>query len=630
MEKVRIQDDLFNYVNGEWIEQAIIPDDQPSVGGFADLADAVEKNLMADLDNMNDNNNYPNTHLENACKLYKKALNVKKRNKDGIKPALKMLKKIDGLKDIADFNKKAADLIINGFVMPFEIETNPDMKDTKHSILYIQGPSTLLPDTTMYKDENRKNMMLGLVKNMFNEVLAKTNLSQEEINKYIEDTLYFDSIVATLVKSREEWSEYTKMYNIYSINKVVKQLKPVNFKKILKKLGVENITKMSVADPRFLAGFNTLFNEENFVAFKHWCYVRSLIKVAPYLSEDLRFASGIFQRALTGSKVMTPIAKYAYRTAMSCYSEPIGIYYGDKYFGQEAKKDVISMVKEIVETYKRRIKENNFLEASTKEKAIKKLGTMNLKMGYPDKAEEIYDKFIIDDKESLFEAIARISRIRKEENLAKLNKDVDPSEWAMPGCLVNACYNPFVNDITFPAAILQAPFYSVKQTRSQNLGGIGAVIGHEISHAFDNNGAKFDEFGNLFDWWTKKDLKNFEVKTKAMIDQFDGIELPAGKVNASFIVSENIADNGGVAVSLDIMSRTKDANYVEYFTNWAKVWCIKQKPEFEKLKLVVDVHGPAILRTNMPPRNFAEWYSTFGVTNKDKMYIEPKKRVVIW
>ena len=207
---------------------------------------------------------------------------------------------------------------------------------------------------------------------------------------------------------------------------------------------------------------------------------------------------------------------------------------------------------------------------------------------------------------------------------------VDKSKWVMPGHMVNACFNPTCNDITFPAAILQPPFYSIKQTRSENLGGIGAVIGHEISHAFDNNGAKTDEFGNLNNWWTKEDFKNFTKKTKLMIKQFDGIELPWGTVNGSFIVSENIADNGGMAVTLDIMSRMEKANYEEYFTNWAKVWCVKAKPEYQQLLLNLDVHGPNILRTNMPPTNFPEWYETYKVKKTDKMYIAPTKRVIIW
>ena len=251
-------------------------------------------------------------------------------------------------------------------------------------------------------------------------------------------------------------------------------------------------------------------------------------------------------------------------------------------------------------------------------------------MGYPDKVQDIYAKLIFNENDSLFDIVRSLGQIRLLESLSKLNEPTNPEKWQMPGHMENACYDPFVNDITFPAAILQPPFYSIKQTRSENLGGIGAVIGHEISHAFDSNGAKCDENGNINNWWTKLDERKFKSKVNAMIKQFDDIELPWGKVNGKFIVSENMADNGGMAVTLEIMSKTEGASYEEYFTNWAKVWCIKAKPEYLQLLLNLDVHGPSILRANMPPRNFPEWYSTFKVKKTDKMYIAPSKRVVIW
>ena len=385
-----------------------------------------------------------------------------------------------------------------------------------------------------------------------------------------------------------------------------------------------------VADPRFLDGFKTLFNEENFAKFIHWSYVNFLLQRGQFLSEQLRDICGAFSRALSGIAKPTDPIKNAYRLASNCFDQPVGIYYGVKYFGEEAKKDVVEMVKEIIETYKLRVKNSDILCDATKEKAILKLSTMKIKMGYPDKADPIYDQFVVNKKDSLYKNISNIYKVRFFDKLSKLNQPVDKTKWLMPGHMVNACYDPTSNDITFPAAILQAPFYSIKQTRSENLGGIGAVIGHEISHAFDNNGAKMDENGNINNWWTKEDFKKFEKKTKLMIEQFEGIELPWGKVNSALIVSENIADNGGMAVTLNIMKNMKDANYEEYFLNWARVWCQKAKPEFQTLLLTVDVHGPVLLRTNMPPRNFQEWYDTFDVKKTDQMYIEPKKRLIIW
>lgn len=632
MPKVRIQDDLFNYVNGEWIENAVIPDDKPTAGGFADLGVEVEENLMRDFREMCEKNEYPNDYLKRACDAYKALMNTKKRNKEGIKPALKYLSKFSKINNISQFNRNLKDLVLSNFTLPFRVYCEIDMKNTSRYCISVQGPDTILPDTTYYKEERaqQKAAILGLWANMAQAVLAKTKLTPEEQQQYLADTLKFDEIISTLVKSSEEWSEYTKAYNPTKVRKVCSLLKPVKFKKLLQDLIGEVPETIIVAEPRFLQGFSKLFNEENFILYKHWAYVRELLDLTKFLSEELREIGGSYRRALQGIAKMANVEKFSYQMASALFSEPVGLYYGEKYFGEEAKKDVIEMVHQIIDKYKERVANSPVLSQPTRDKAILKLNTMVIKMGYPDKVEEIYDKLVFNPEDSAMNIALALTRIRIEDSYLHYKETPRRDKWAMPGHMVNACYNPMTNDITFPAAILQAPFYSIKQTRSQNLGGIGAVIGHEISHAFDNNGANCDENGNLNNWWTKEDHKRFKKSTNDMIKQFDGIELPWGRVNGALIVSENIADNGGMAVTLNIMKDTPNANYEEYFINWAKVWCMKAKPEYQALLLNVDVHAPAILRANMQPRNFPEWYETFKVTKKDQMYIAPNKRIVVW
>ena len=476
----------------------------------------------------------------------------------------------------------------------------------------------------------QKEMILGMWTNIAKMIIAKTDLTEEQQAKYIEDTLAFDAVLGSLVKTSEEWSEYVQMYNPTKTSKVVSLLKPLNFKTILKDLFNLIPEIIIVAEPRYIKNFSSVLNEENFELYKHWAYVTGVINACSLLTEELRDLGSMYYRSLAGIAANTPLDKFAYQLASNIYSEPVGLYYGQKYFGEEAKKDITEIVYQIIDTYKTRIENNDFLEEATKQKAILKLSKMGVKMGYPDKVLDIYSKLNFNEEDSLFDIVLTIEKIKKLDSLSKLTEKTNPERWQMPGHMVNACYDPFVNDITFPAAILQPPFYSIKQTRSENLGGIGAVIGHEISHAFDSNGAKCDENGNINNWWTKEDNKKFNVKIKAMIKQFDGIELPWGKVNGKFIVSENMADNGGMAVTLEIMSKTPNCSYEEYFQNWAKVWCLKAKPEYLQLLLNLDVHGPSILRANMPPRNFPEWYQTFNVKKTDKMYIAPSKRVVIW
>lgn len=633
MSAIRIQDDLYNYVNKEWLDQAVIPDDEPTTGGFALLNREVESLMIKELNEMLEKGEYPDELLKKACLLFKEFKDVKKRKRYGIKPALKYLAKLLKLKDLGAFNRALKDLYLKGYPLPFDIQVEVDMKDTLHHVVMMSGPSTILPDVTYYSEpmKQQKDMMIGLWSNVAMGVLAQTNLTPEEQQLFLADTLKFDAIIATLVKSSQEWSEYTNMYNPMKTSKVARLLKPVKFKKLLEKLYDEVPEKIIVADPRFLNGFASLFNEENFEAYKHWAYVTCLLASCSYLSEELRELGGTYRRALMGIQKMASPEKFGYnQVAFGVYAQPIGLYYGKKYFGEEAKKDVVDMVHEIIEQYKVRVLSNPILEEETKQKAILKLSTMEVKMGYPDKVQDYYYEIHFDTSKSLFDIMHELGEQRRLRNIADLKKDVDRTEWGMPGHMVNASYNPFNNDITFPAAILQVPFYSVNRSRSENLGGIGAVIGHEISHAFDNNGAKCDEHGNINNWWTKKDFKRFEKATKAMIEEFQGIELPWGKVNSELIVSENIADNGGMAVTLDLMKKEEKADYEAYFKTWAKVWCLKAKPEYLALLLNVDVHAPTILRANMQPRNFPEWYETFKVTKKDGMYIAPKKRVIIW
>ncbi len=632
MEKIRIQDDLYMYVNGETLENLVIPDDKPMAGGFAELADGVEKIMMGEFETMTENKSYPNDYLKRACELYAIAKDADRKAAHGIAPALKNLAILDEIKTVADFSRLYKTLSLRGITTPINIGVDTDMKNTKQRLVYIQGASVILPDASYYKPEMaaQKAQLIGIWTNVAKAVMTKTDLSPEDQEKYVNDAIAFDEIVAGLAKTREEWSKYVEMYNPMGVAEVSAMLSTLDFEAILTDLFGHVPSTIVVTEPRYFGDFAKILNADTLELYKHWAYVTSLLGACSLLSEELREMGGAYGRAIMGVAVMQSIDKFAYNLASGMYSEPVGIYYGDKYFGEEAKKDITEIVYQIIDTYKERIKTNEILGEETRAKAILKLSTMGVKMGYPNKPRAIYDQLVFDTDASLFDIVLSLKAIRELDSYSKLDKPTEPENWAMPGHMVNACYDPFVNDITFPAAILQAPFYSLKQTRSENLGGIGAVIGHEISHAFDSNGAKCDENGNINDWWTADDFKRFEDKVNQMIEQFDGIELPQGRVNGAFIVSENMADNGGMSVTLDIMSRTDGASYEEYFFNWAKVWCKKGRPEYLKMLLAVDVHGPSVLRANMPPRNFKEWYSTFDVTENDKMYIAPEKRIIIW
>ena len=630
---VRIQDDLYEAVNGEWLKTAVIPDDRPTTGGFSDLDQDVEKIMMADFRAFADGTKTSDIpEMKYAIALYQKVLDTERRNREGIAPALPLLERIRAIRTPEDLNRDAADLLLQGVPLPIQMEVTGDMEDATRNAFIVLGPDIILPDTTYYAEDNQAGkQLLAVWADMAAKALAFTPLSAGEQKQYLDDALAYDALAAQKVKSQVEWSEYYKCHNPMSADEVAALTAPFDIKKLLRDLYGENApATLVVYDPKAIREMNGYFSAEGFARYIHWAYVNTLLRATAFLSEELAALGKTYRRVLSGVAADPTMEKQAYQTASRMYSEPVGVYYGRTYFGEEAKKDVVDLVHKIIDTYKLRMRKNSFLAPATKEQAIRKLSTIEVKMGYPDEIREIWSRLVFAEEDSFFAAMVKLSAIRTEDMFQKLLKPVDRTEWLMPGHMVNACYNPNCNDITFPAAILQKPFYSLQQSVSENLGGIGAVIGHEISHAFDNNGANFDEHGNLKNWWTEEDFQAFKDLTKDMIVQFDGIEYHGGRVNGELVVSENIADNGGMGVTLEIMHTLDDPDYRAYFINWARVWCMKAKEEYIQLLLTSDVHSPAVLRANMPPRNFGEGYEAFGVTENDGMYLPPEKRISIW
>ena len=630
---VRIQDDLYEAVNGAWLKTAVIPEDRPTTGGFSILDQEVEQLMMAEFRAFaagEKSSDIP--EMQYAVALYKKVLDAERRNREGIAPVLPLLETLREIKTVDELNARAAELLLMGVELPLWMGVSEDMGNAERYSFIVAGPDLILPDTTYYAEDNETGkQLLALYADMAARVLAFTPLSEAERKQYLDDALAFDALVSKKVKSMLEWAEYTKCHNPMAADEVAGYAAPFDVKKLLADLyGDKAPDTLIVYDPRAVREMNGYFSGEKLPLYLHWAYVQTLLKATAFLSEELAALGKTYSRALKGIEADPSLEKQAYQITSEMYSEPIGVYYGRTYFGEEAKKDVVEMVKKIIGTYKLRMARNSFLAEPTKAQAIKKLSTIEIKMGYPDEIKPRWSRLVFDEEDSLLPIMMKLNAVNIRDNLDKLPKPVDRTEWLMPGHMVNACYNPSANDITFPAAILQKPFYSLDQSASENLGGIGAVIGHEISHAFDNNGAHFDEHGNLKNWWTEADFKAFETLTRDMIEQFDGIEFHGGKVSGELTVSENIADNGGVGVTLEIVHGLPDPDFRAYFKNWARIWCKKAKEEYIRLLLASDVHSPTELRANMTPRNFPEWYEAFGVTENDGMYIAPDKRISIW
>ncbi len=632
--QARPQDNLYLAVNYNYLKDAEIPADKPTTGSFNVLADNVEENLMADFADFarGAKDISDNPELQNAVELYKLTGDFNKRDADGVTPALADMQEILDIKDFAELNETAAKLELNGHSLPINFGVDTDMKDTKHHVLATSGPGLFLSDTTQYGTEVG-DKLLRVFETQSAYLLTLMGMNEAEALINVHRALELDAQLSKIVKSNEEWADYPATYNPYEFTEFAKYFKSFDVTSYVKELLGKVPDKVIEAEPRFLKATEDVLNEDNFPNIKSWMLVNFVNGVSGSLSQKMREAGFSYRQAVTGVKELAKPEKQAYQVANSNFDEVVGIYYGKKYFGADAKADVISMIHKMIAIYENRLTNNDWLSDATKKKAIVKLKAMELKVGYPDKVEDIYKRLKITPASkggTLYSNLKGIRLERIKYNLEKIDEDVDRTVWNMPGNLVNASYDPSKNDLTFPAAILQAPFYDLHASSSTNYGGIGAVIAHEISHAFDNNGAKFDEIGNMVNWWTDDDFKKFEEKTQAEIALFDGLQYGPGKINGKQVVSENVADIGGLSNAVEAAKSEKDANMVELFENWARVWSMKAAPEYMQMLLAVDVHAPGPMRANVQPQNLPEFYEAFGVTKSDGMYLEPEKRVNIW
>ncbi|AND80113.1 M13 family metallopeptidase [Streptococcus pantholopis] len=626
------QDNFYQAVNGEWEKTAKIPDDKPRTGGFSDLADEIEKLMLETTDRWLDGKELPdNTILQNFIKFHRMTADYTKRDQVGVSPVLPLIEEYKSLSSFKAFTKKLAEYELAGQpnLMPFGVA--PDFMNAQMNVLWAEAPSIILPDTSYYAEDNEKGReLLAIWRQTQEELLPQFGFSKAEIKDMLDKIIALDAKLARLVLSSEESSEYVKLYRPYAwedFKKLVPEL-PLDdfFSQILGRIPDQII----VPEERFWQAAADFYTEDNWDLLKAYLVHSAATSFNAYLTDDIRIVSGIYSRALSGTPKAQDKKKAAFYLAQGPYNQALGLWYAGEKFSPQAKADVEQKVASMIEVYKSRLETADWLAPATREKAITKLNVIRPHIGYPEKLPETYEQKIIDEGLSLVENAQNLAKISIAYSWSKWNKPVDRDEWHMPAHMVNAYYDPQQNQIVFPAAILQAPFYSLKQSSSANYGGIGAVIAHEISHAFDTNGASFDENGSLNNWWTDADYKAFEARTDRVVEQFDGLDSYGAKVNGKLTVSENVADLGGLACALEAAKAEKDFSAREFFINFATIWRMKARQEYMQMLAAVDVHAPAAWRTNITVTNFEDFHKTFGVKEGDGMWRAPQDRVIIW
>ncbi|MBY5034203.1 endopeptidase [Streptococcus gallolyticus] len=630
---VRLQDDFYDAINGEWEKTAVIPDDKPRTGGFSDLADEIEDLMIAKTDDWLAGKDLPeDAILQNFVKFHKQVADFNKREEVGVTPVLPLIEEYKELPSFATFAEKIAEYEMKGKpnYLPFGVA--PDFMNAQLNVLWAYAPNTILPDTTYYEEGHEKGKeLLAKWRACEEELLPKFGFTAEEIKDMLDKILELDAKLAQYVLSSEESSEYVKLYHPYDWADFTKLAPELPLDAIFTQILGTLPDKVIVPEERFWTDFAAEFySEKNWPLLKAFLVHSAATGFNSYLTDDIRVLSGAYGRALSGTPQAMDKKKAAYYLAQGPYNQALGLWYAAEKFSPEAKADVEAKVATMIQVYKDRLTKNDWLKPETRDKAITKLNVITPHIGYPEKLPDTYAKKIIDEHLSLVENAQNLAKVSIAHSWSKWNQPVDMTEWGMPAHMVNAYYSPQKNQIVFPAAILQAPFYSLEQSSSANYGGIGAVIAHEISHAFDTNGASFDEHGSLNNWWTDEDYAAFQERTDKVVAQFDGIDYAGGKVNGKLTVSENVADLGGLAAALEAAKKDADFSAEEYFTNFARIWRMKAREEYLQLLISVDVHAPGKLRTNVQLPNFDDFIETFEVKEGDGMWRSAEDRVIIW
>lgn len=634
----RLQDDFYAAVNEEWLAKAQIPADKPATAAFVELDRQIEKTLMATLAAWADGTEEipDDPRIREMVKLYQMARDYTVREELGVTPAKPYVELAESLASWQDVASRYRELLYDNMTsFPYHLSIFEDMQDTTTYSVYASAPELILPDKTYYAEGNENAAQLLAVHHaMVVEILEKFGYTPTRAREIADGMHAYDKSFAPFTKSGEEQADYVKMYNPMPLEEFAGKSAHFDLGAMVSSVFPDNApAQIIVTEPDYLANLDAFVTPENFENYKCWALANTVLNLCGHLTDELRVLAGTYSRALSGTAEPPSQEKSAYYRATGTFKMVMGDYYAKTYFGQEARADVIDMLHRMIAVYKTRLQNNDWLSDETRKQAIVKLDALELHVGYPDRFEPYYDAFKVTPYIQGGTLVSNGQEFRRQMldyRLGLLGKPVERDLWSMSPHTVNAYYNPQLNCIVFPAAILQAPFYDLDQPKSANYGGIGAVMAHEMSHAFDNNGSKFDEKGNLADWWTAEDLANFEARAQKMIEVWDGEPSVGGTVNGKLTVSENIADAGGLSCALEAAKGEAQPDLAEFFKNWARVWRFKSSEEYAKMLLAVDVHSPAKLRCNMQVRNLPEFYSTFDVSEKDGMYVAPEKRVAIW
>jgi putative endopeptidase len=637
---VRPQDDFYEYANGTWLKNVPIPASESSWGSFLELRDFNQSALKNICEETAANPGAKGSLNQKVGDLYASGMDTIAIDKAGLSILKAELDRVNGVKNYTDLIAEIGYEYANASGSIFGFGGSPDSKNNEAFVVSIGAGGINLPDRDLYlnSDERSKKIRTTYESHILNgfklvgETEAKAKAAVLDIMKM--ETAYAKSRL-TRVESRDPNKTYNKM-TINDLEKVCPQMNWAPFMaKILKGTPVDYVI---VRQPNFLKEVNNQLKNGQLEEWKNYLKWNLIKGAMPYLGKTFVEENFRMNQAFTGQKVMQPRWKTISSVVDGSLGEALGQVYTAKHFKPEAKARMVELVGNLMKVYEKRITNLEWMSDATKKRALEKLSTFVKKIGYPDKWKD-YATLNIDRSKSFLENMEAVGQYGFEENIKRIGKPVDKSLWFMSPPTVNAYYSPINNEIVFPAGILQFPFFDNDADDAFNYGGIGAVIGHEISHGFDDQGKKYDYKGNLADWWTEDDTKKFTQRTDMVVDQYNNFKvLDTMRVNGKLTLGENIADLGGLAVAYEAFKtyspQAKTTQKIDGFTSeqrfflsWAQIWRAKYRDEAQAQQIMTDPHSPGKFRCNGPLTNMPEFYGVFGVKEGDKMHRPSKIRI---
>jgi putative endopeptidase len=632
-------DNFEEFVNGSWLKANAIPADKSSFGSFDLLYDQSQKDVREIIENAAKQNTTEGSEEQKIGDFYASYVNRKMRNEKGINPIIPYLKQIDSIQnytDLAGYFGKANRL---GIATPFSISVTEDFKNPNKNVLMTWQGGLGLPERDYYLSEDAK---MKDIRNKYVQHVQKmlTLSNVQDASAKASEVMSLETKLASIQMKKEETRDATKLYNVYKFSDLNKLMPNFDWNVMLNNAGFGDQKAVVVSQVEYTKKLNDLIQKTPISSWKIFLKWKVIDNASTYLSDDLDAQNFEFYgKVLSGKEKQEEDWKRGVSAVNGSLGELVGKVYVKKHFSPEAKEKMVAMVNNLLDAYAESIKKLDWMSENTKKQALDKVKKFTVKIGYPDKWKD-YSNLKI-NKIDLFGNIERSTLVEYNRMLEKLDKPVDRAEWGMTPQTVNAYYNPTLNEIVFPAAILQPPFFNLKADDAVNYGGIGAVIGHEIGHGFDDQGSGFDGDGVMRNWWTKEDLTKFKNKTNTLVGQYSGFKpFDDLNLNGEFTLGENIGDLGGLSIAIKAYKKSlngKEAPVLDGYTGlqrvfigWGQVWLENVREESLRSQIASDPHSPAKYRINGVVRNIPEFYEAFKIKPSDSLYLAPKDRVKIW